>query len=156
MAKRDPSSFFVYVITSGETPLYVGKGCGNRHKVSARKFGGQPRILEMCGTDQEAFDREKHWIAELRPSENKTAGGNGNTSRPPCKYDLPKSLIGIVSKRDWRAAVRADERVYQEIKRVGSQVYCARSLVSRLDEGNCERFGVSKVDLSRLREVAHG
>jgi hypothetical protein len=32
----------------------------------------------------------------------------------------------------------------------------ARALLKRLNEDNCERYGVSKVQIFRLREVANG
>jgi hypothetical protein len=32
----------------------------------------------------------------------------------------------------------------------------AKFLLRRLNEANCEQYGVSKVDISRLREVAYG
>ena len=32
----------------------------------------------------------------------------------------------------------------------------ARALLKKLNENNCEQYGISKVDISRLREVAYG
>jgi hypothetical protein len=32
----------------------------------------------------------------------------------------------------------------------------ARALLKKLNEDNCEQYGVSKVEISRLREVAYG
>ena len=38
----------------------------------------------------------------------------------------------------------------------GQRRYAARFLLTRLNEANCGRYGVSKVDVVRLREVANG
>jgi hypothetical protein len=32
----------------------------------------------------------------------------------------------------------------------------ARTLLKKLNEDNCKRYGVSKVEISRLREIAYG
>jgi hypothetical protein len=32
----------------------------------------------------------------------------------------------------------------------------AKFLLKRLNEANCEQYGISEVDISRLREVAYG
>jgi hypothetical protein len=127
---------YVYLVADGETPLYVGKGTGNRMNVSARRLGGSASVLEECRDETEAFKRERHWIAQLQPTENIRAGGNGGRCR--------------------RLRRAVADKVTREIERVGSQVFAARALCRKLDETNCEQWGVSKVDLFRLREVAHG
>lgn len=132
---REPG-FYVYAIMDGETVLYVGKGHGRRARVSARNHCGQHRILERMECENEAFAREVFWIAELMPQNNITKGGNGGRVKPKGKKRQPKA--------------------YYEMERVGRQVYCARFLCERLAEHNCELYGVSKVDLNRLREVAYG
>lgn len=157
MAKRKASGrFFVYVVRDGAIPLYVGKGCGHRHKASARKHGGTPEIIERFDTDDEAFERERFWIAELRPTCNLHPGGNGGRSAPRSAWEVPPSLRGRVTKAAWQAAVRETQAIEAEIDRIGSQKYCARLLLSRLDDANCEQWGVSKVEMNRLREVARG
>jgi hypothetical protein len=148
--------FFVYVIKCGEVPLYVGKGTGKRHKRSAKAHGGEAHILEWCDTDDAAFERERHWIAELKPENNKCPGGNGGRAKPRSPYDLPKALVGKISEKEWRSAVRQRDREAKEIEHLGSRRYVARFLCRKLNEANCEGWGVSKVDLFRLREVAHG
>ena len=65
---------------------------------------------------------------------------------------FPSEAIEILSQLQNAATARP----FEEIERVGSQKYTARWLCSRLHEGNCEQYGVSKVKLDRLREVAHG
>lgn len=136
MAAQGGGRSYVYLIKDGETPIYVGKGTGRRAAHSARKHGGEVVYLERDLTDDQAFNRERHWIAELQPVENKCLGGNGGRCRPKA---APQKC-----------------KVMREIERVGSRVYAARFLLTKLSEANCERWGVSKVELSRLREVAHG
>lgn len=127
---------YVYLLSDGPTPIYIGKGTSKRAQASRRKHGGDISYLETGLSDDAAFEREKFWIAEMQPQNNKCPGGNGGRSTP-------------------RKAPRRS-KVEIEIDRVGSRKYCAQFLISRLNEANCEKYGVSKVDLSRLREVAHG
>jgi len=127
---------YVYLIKNGDVPLYVGKGTSGRGKVSARRHGGELHILEDGLSDDQAFKSERKWIAELCPTENICPGGNGGRSKP---------------KRKPRRT--ADEI---EMDRVGTRVFSARILCAKLDFSNCEEWGVSKVDMSRLMEVAHG
>ncbi|MGB1214848.1 MAG: hypothetical protein ACPG4X_15890 [Pikeienuella sp.] len=87
-------------------------------------------------SDDSAFKAERKWIAELQPTNNISPGGNGGRTRKK------------------RAAPRC--KVEAEIDRVGGQVYAARLLLTKLAEHNCEEWGVSKLDLGRLKEVAHG
>jgi len=147
---------FVYVIKSGDVPLYVGKGTGRRHKSSARAHGGEAHILEWCDSDDHAFERERHWITELQPENNICPGGNGGRSKPRSRFDVPKGLKGIVSAVDWRRTVKEQDKLAADMERIGSRKYVAQFLCRKLDEANCEAWGVSKVDLFRLREVAHG
>lgn len=148
--------FFVYAVMDGATPLYVGKGCGRRHLISAKKHGGTAKIIERFDCEDAAFARERHWIAELMPQNNISPGGNGGRSRPASKWDVPKQYKGRLSKTEWRAAVRSFQKLQAEIDEVGSRKYVARFILSKIDERNCAEWGVSKVDLSRLREVANG
>jgi hypothetical protein len=41
-------------------------------------------------------------------------------------------------------------------RRMASRKMVARALLKKLNEANCEQYGVSKVDICRLREVANG
>lgn len=38
----------------------------------------------------------------------------------------------------------------------GQRKMLARTLLKKLNEDNCERYGVSKVEILRLREIAYG
>ena len=129
-------TYYVYRIFDGLQTLYVGKGSGRRLQAQIRRFRCAGEVVEHCTSDDHAFEREIHWIAELRPTENKLAGGNGGRCQPKKRPRLAKE--------------------FHEIEQVGSRRYSARFLLRKLDELNCERFGVSKVDLFRLREVANG
>ena len=140
---RKPETY-VYVIERDGVPLYVGKGTKYRCNVSAKKHGGVARILERFDSDCDAFAAERRYIAELMPTENKCPGGSGGRCVPK-----PETA-------EERRNRLAFERECAEIERVGSRRYAARFLMSRLSLDNCERYGVSKVDWFRLREVANG
>lgn len=94
-------------------------------------------IIEGGLSEDEAFKRERFWIAELKPTANKCAGGNGGRSIP---VRLPA----------WYS------RFLKEYQKVGPRRYVAQAILKKLNERNCEQFGVSKVDIFRLREVANG
>jgi len=127
---------YVYAVKAEGAIIYIGKGTGNRASVSARRCGGVAEILKRFHREDDAFVYEREMIAMHAPAMNICAGGNGGRAKPKPRAKTPK----------WLA----------EIERIGSRVYAARFLVSRLDERNCETWGVSKLDLFRLREVAHG
>jgi len=128
--------FYVYRIFDRHETVYIGKGSGRRLQCQKSKFGLPGEILEEFTSEQSAFDRERHWIAELRPTENKCPGGYGG--RCGRKREPKRSKIEIA------------------MERIGPRKYIAKFLLRKLDELNCEMFGVSKVDLFRLREVANG
>jgi hypothetical protein len=127
---------YVYRIFNRHETVYVGKGSGRRLETQTRKFGCDGEILEVCKSDDHAFRREIHWIALLRPSANILRGGNGGRRKPRKSARRSRDMI--------------------EIDRVGSRRYAARFLLTKLDERNCASLGLSKVDVSRLREVANG
>lgn len=155
-ATKTEGKFFVYAIMDGPTCLYVGKGCGHRHKASARKHGGEPVILKRFSKELDAFKAEREYIAELLPQNNIAPGGNGGRSTPVSRFDLPKALESLVSKAAWRKSVLEAEAEAAEMARIGTRKYAARSLCQKMDESNCEQWGVSKLDMVRLREVAYG
>lgn len=155
MASKGPK-FYVYAIMDGPTVLYVGKGCGRRAYQSSRKHGGEFKIIERLASESKAFERERHWISELLPQNNICPGGNGGRAKPVSKYEMPKRLRGVVSEAEWRRSMKAAEAEYAEMERMGTRTYAAKTLLKFLDERNCEQWGVSKVDLNRLREVADG
>jgi hypothetical protein len=128
--------FYVYAIVSpAGVPLYVGKGSGRRSAQSAKKHGGSAVILERFAREKDAYKAERRYIAELKPEANICPGGNGSRATKV------------------RAVVCA---TYREIQRVGSRVYAARFLLTKLNEANAAAFGVSKLDLDRCREMARG
>lgn len=139
-ARGRPEIFYVYAVKDGESIVYIGKGTGRRLKVSARKHGGTAEILQRFASEDKAFAYERKMIAAHSPTNNRCAGGNGGRAQPRKPKRIPAW---------WRKQIA-------EIERVGSRVYSARFLVDRMDERNCEQWGVSKVDLFRLREVAYG
>lgn len=132
----DAVRFYVYaVVAESGLPIYVGKGSGHRAARSAKKHGGRAVILERFSSEKAAYAAEKRHIAELSPHANVCAGGNGARA----------------VKR--RVRVSAEDR---EMRRVGTRVFAARFLCSKLDETNIAQFGVSKVELDRCRQVARG
>lgn len=139
-ARGRKPGFYVYRIFDGYETVYVGKGSGRRLQSQMRKFGMDGHILEECGSDDDAFARERHWIARLMPTANKCPGGNGGRAKP----------------RKETAADRAYRKFVKVLEEVGSRKYVARFLLTRLSLSNCEALGVSKVDLFRLQEVANG
>lgn len=129
-------TFYVYRIFDGDVTVYVGKGSGRRLHNQKRRFGLDGSIIEKCRSDNHAFEREVHWIKRLKPTDNRLPGGNGGRCSPKARPRLSKD--------------------FREIERVGPRRFAARFLLTRLDERNCDQYGVSKVGLSRLREVANG
>lgn len=127
---------YVYAVKVDGVIVYIGKGTGRRSRVSARRCGGQPEILKAFTNEDDAFAYERKMIALHGPEMNVCAGGNGGRAKPKPTPRKPK----------WLA----------EIERIGTKVYAARFLLTRFDERNCEQWGISKLDLVRLREVAHG
>lgn len=154
MASKE--KFYVYAIMDGPTVLYVGKGSGYRANASARKNGGKAVILERFKNESEAFRREVDLIAELLPQNNLCAGGNGGRVAPADPNALPKMLHGVVTKAQWLRHLKQDRDERALVEKVGLRKYAAQFLCRKLDHSNCEKWGVSKVDMSRLREVAHG
>lgn len=134
--RKQASACYVYRIVDGCETVYVGKGSGRRLEAQKRRFGLEGEIIERDLTDDDAFARERHWIKTLMPSANISPGGNGGRTVARRKPRLDKALA--------------------EISRVGQRRYAARFLLTRLSEANCSRYGVSKLDIDRLREVANG
>jgi hypothetical protein len=118
--------FYVYRIFDGPTTVYVGKGSGTRLRIQIGRFGLPGEIIESCRSDDHAFERERHWIKSLRPTDNRHPGGNGGRRRPK-----PKA-------------------------RMASPASVARYLLLKLYPGNIAEFGVSMADYDRLIEVAGG
>lgn len=134
--RKQARSCYVYRIFDGCETVYVGKGSGRRLETQKRRFNLDGEVIERDLNDDAAFARERHWIKQLMPSANVSPGGNGGRTVARPKPRLDKS--------------------FAEIARVGQRRYAARFLLTRLSEVNCSRYGVSKVDIDRLREVANG
>lgn len=145
--------FFVYAVMDGDVPIYIGKGTKNRHKVSAKKHCGRAVILERFSCEDSAFAAEARWIEEMSPANNKCRGGNGGRVS---NIVLPSYLKGKLTLAEWRCAVRDGIKSDREIDAIGSRRYCAKFLVRKLNEANCAEYGVSTVDLCRLKELANG
>lgn len=139
-ARGRTPGFYIYAIMDGPTVLYVGKGSGRRKHQSAKKHNGTPVILEEFDDEAKAYKSEVSWISELRPQNNRNRGGGGNVARP-------------VKRSKYSARLEAEMK---EMMRIGTQRYAAIELCKRLDVSNCEQWGVSKLDLFRLHEVANG
>lgn len=146
--------FYIYRFFEGEVTIYVGKGKGRRFKAQQSRFRCSGEILEYCVDEMTAYERERHWIAELKPTENKNAGGAGGVTS--AIYQVPKSVRGIFTLSAWKRHVAETNADFDAIERIGSRKYCAQFLLRKLNEANCEQWGLSKVDIFRLREVAHG
>jgi hypothetical protein len=129
-------SFYVYRIFDGLQTLYIGKGSGRRLQSQKRKFGCDGEILEACKSDDHAFERERHWIVKLMPTENQNLGGGGGRCKPKRKPRILKE--------------------FAEIERIGSRRYVALFLLRKLDETNCEKWGMSLDRLKAVRAVAYG
>lgn len=135
---------YVYRIFDGMETVYVGKGSGYRLNSQKRKFGLSGEIIEHCESDDVAFQREIHWIAALRPTANKLLGGNGGRTAPkPISKEMMK-------------ANKEYAKFERDYETVGPRRYVARFLLTILSESNAPKFGLSTVDLFRLREVANG
>lgn len=133
------AGFYVYRIFDGFETVYVGKGSGRRLSAQKRRFGCDGEILEVCRSDDHAFQREVYWIAALKPTENKNPGGLGGRVKPKGK------------KID--RALAAFER---ELKEVGPRRYVARFIAQKLDLNICEKYGVSQASMAGILAVAHG
>lgn len=137
-------AFYVYRIFDGHETVYVGKGSGRRLQSQMRSFSMDGEVIEHCSSDDHAFEREVHWISQLKPTANKAAGGNGGRCRPK-----PLSPEQRKAKREYAAFLA-------EYDSVGPKRHVARFLLSKLNETNCGAYGLSTIDISRLREVSSG
>lgn len=144
MSRGKDKKFYVYAIMDGAACVYVGKGCGYRSKQSAKRHKGVDKILGWYDTDDKAFEAERIFIDQLKPVNNKSPGGNGGRSKP--KELTPEQKR---AEKEWNKFIK-------EYQQVGPRKYVARFLLSRVNERNCADLGLSKVDISRWREVADG
>lgn len=147
------AEFYIYCFQDGAEILYVGKGTGRRLIQQEKRFGFAGSIIERMTDEEEAYRREIYWIGRLLPTQNKNAGGGGGMSSP---NPIPHALRGQITAKEWEKAKREAEREQAIIESIGTRRYAARLLLSKLDENNCELFGLSKVDLVRCVEVANG
>lgn len=125
--------FYVYRIFDGPTTVYVGKGSGRRLQSQQYAFHLPGEIVEHCKSDDHAFQRERHWISILQPTENISAGGNGGRAK---------------KKRVWVGRTKLDVAMRKYGTRYGS----AMVLLTFLDERNCEQYGVPKENIQIFRD----
>jgi hypothetical protein len=135
-----PNACYVYRIFDGVETVYVGTGTGRRIDAQKRRFGCDGEIIARDLNDDDAFKAERRWIAELMPTQNVHPGGNGGRCRPKPKTKAEREFAAF------------ERKLHEE----GPRRHVARFLLRKIDETNCEKVGVSKVDVSRLREVANG
>jgi hypothetical protein len=147
------TKFYIYCFQDGAEILYVGKGTGRRLAQQEKRFGFAGSIIERLSDEEEAYKREIYWIGRLLPTQNKNAGGGGGMSYI---NPIPHALRGKITTKEWDKARREAQRDQEVIESTGTRRYAARLLLTKLDENNCELFGVSKVALNRLFEVANG
>lgn len=129
-----PWRFYVYdVFDERGRVIYVGKGSGDRARVSLRERDGTSvAINAFFRREADAYAYEIHRIEEIEPSLNRHCGGNGSKAEPE-------------RKQAWEV----------EIDRVGTKVYAARLLLAFRNGINGL---VSKVDIdwSAVEGVAYG
>ena len=143
--------FYIYCFRKGEVVLYVGKGTGGRLKQQEKRFSLSGEILEHVDCEDIAYQRERHWITMLMPTENKNAGGGGGYSDP---NPIPKELRGQLSLREWNKHASAAKREELEIERIGTRKYAAKLILRFVNDNNCGRLGVSPFQLEKIRAVA--
>lgn len=89
---KTTAKYYIYAFIDGCNVLYVGKGSGARLQKQEKRFGIKGTILEWVGSENDAYSREKHWVANLRPTENKDKGGRGGWTKAVDAADLPNGL----------------------------------------------------------------
>lgn len=146
--------FYVYAFRDGAEVVYIGKGTGRRLQQQEKRFGLKGEVLGRYECEDKCFAAERDFIKQLMPNENRNRGGGGGRVTPASL--VPLNYRGKITEREFKKAMAQHKQELAEIERLGSRRYSARILISRLNDANCEQWGVSKVDLNRLREVAYG
>jgi hypothetical protein len=155
MPKQREKRCYVYRIFDGHETIYIGKGTGRRLAAQIRRFDASGEKLEECLSDADAFKRERHWISVLMPIENRNGGGSGSYTKHNVPR-VPRILRQLMTEKQWAANAKKMQAQLNEIERTGTRRYVAQYLLQKLSELNCELWGLSKVDVNRLREVANG
>lgn len=110
---------YVYAVMDRDAVVYVGKGTGRRYKESARRHGGEGKILERFDCEDKAFARERELINEWQPALNVSTGGTGGRVKPkPISSEMKRAL-------------REQEREQREMREVGLRRYIARWLLGK-------------------------
>jgi hypothetical protein len=95
---RTKYRFYVYRLFDGDRTLYVGKGSRNRLTQQKRVHQCDGEILEGHRRERDAYKRERHFIATLKPERNKHPGGNGSTATRVivrrAKYEIEYERVG--------------------------------------------------------------
>jgi hypothetical protein len=142
--------FYVYRIFEGFQTLYIGKGSGRRLKSQMKRFEADGEVIEWCQTDDQAFTRERHWIAKLLPTENRHPGGSGGRCS---RHPVPREYRNLYTPQQWRRIVAAGEKEIEKIRQIGTRKYCALILLA------CEKSKPGILPASKLemiRQVACG
>jgi hypothetical protein len=110
--------WYVYKILVDGSLAYIGKGCGKRAAVSAKRLRGTPEIIRTYAREWAALRLEKRLIAELSPPLNKTSGGEGKSkkSRAPSEGAI---------QRGWAQAALARHRPIGSVAALIADAYLA-------------------------------
>lgn len=127
MKEYNEIKYYIYewYIKDTDEVFYVGKGCGDRYKITKRnnKFFTDMynshecdvRILEDCLTEEEAYSKEAQWIAWYRENTNyrltnQTDGGDGTRGYHPSQKTIEaqrKANIERWNDQEWKAKIIA-------------------------------------------------
>ena len=149
------NKYYTYAfLRADKTPYYVGKGCGRRRYMDAKKRRVKPPadheliiILKDNLTEAEAYKHEIYMIAVLGLKvdggllRNFTAGGEGCRATPKVRAKISKSLTGrslsLEHKASLSVAMRGPHSRERIQKRAASR---CRPLTLRNSEGELETF----------------
>lgn len=79
MMDEAAGKWFVYRVNVDGKLAYIGKGCGRRWLVSAKRIGGIAGVIRFFRKETDAIKQERLLIALHKPPANKTAGGEGRS-----------------------------------------------------------------------------
>lgn len=124
--------FYVYdILDSTGNVVYVGKGSGDRCRTSMRQQGGVSVCINAYFKREcDAYAYEVVRIAEIAPTLNRHAGGNGSRATPAPEY-RPDATDKLIAQ-------------------IGTRAYAARLLLRFA----ADQFSASKVDF--FRKVGYG
>jgi hypothetical protein len=94
----------------------VGKGSGNRYRVSGVRIGGIAGITEFFPKESQALAKERQLIARYQPEFNKTSGGEGKSKK---RYPSPEVLQRRKKRQEERIAAKWAEDAYERADKTG-------------------------------------